>query len=54
MGRFGAVHGWGPKSSPVPKICHTYPNAMKLGTVIPNLKTIRKMCKRRDTIFDFC
>ena len=34
MGFFGAVHGWGPKKTPLPKICHTYPTMMKLDTVI--------------------
>ena len=39
MGIFGAAHGWGEgggvKWTPLPKICHTYPTMMKLGTVIP-------------------
>ena len=34
----------GPKSSPpLPKICHRYPTMMKLATVIPYLKKIRKI-----------
>ena len=41
MGFFGAAHGWGTeeggKRHPLPKICHTYPTLMKLGTVIPYL-----------------
>ena len=28
--------------SPLPKICHTYPTMMKLGTVIPYLRRIKK------------
>ena len=40
MGLFGAAHGWGAKSPHLPKICHTYPAMMKLGTVIPYLKKI--------------
>ena len=34
MGLFGAAHGWGggPKRPPLPKICHTYPTVMKLGS----------------------
>ena len=32
----------GPKRPPIPKICHTYPTMMKLGTVIPYLKEIQK------------
>ena len=31
--------------SPPPKICHTYPTMMKLGTVIPWLKKIQKICE---------
>ena len=36
-----------------PKICHTYPTMMKLGTIIPYLK-IQKINKSRDTILEFC
>ena len=33
MGFFGAAHGWGEtKRPPFPKICHTYPTVMKLGS----------------------
>ena len=36
MGIFGAAHGWGGggggKKVPLPKICHTYPTLMKLGS----------------------
>ena len=39
MGLFGAARGLGrgggAKSSPLSKICLTYPTIMKLGTVIP-------------------
>ena len=41
MSLFGAAHGkggegaGGAKRFPLPKICHTYPTMMKLGTVIP-------------------
>ena len=44
MGFFGAAHRWGraKKTSFLPKICHTYPTMMKLGTVIPYLKKIQK------------
>ena len=31
------------KKAPVFKICHTYPTIMKVGTVIPYLKKIRKI-----------
>ena len=36
MGFFRAGHEWGAKEkAPLPKICHTYPAKMKLGTVVP-------------------
>ena len=39
MGIFRAAHGWGEvKKASLPKICHTYPTMMKLGTVKPYLK----------------
>ena len=33
----------------LPKICHTYPTMMKLGTGISHLKKIQKMYKSHDT-----
>ena len=55
MGFFGAAHGWrGGKKAPLPKICHTYPTMMKLGTVIPYLKKIEKLYESRDTPLEFC
>ena len=45
MGFFGAAHGWGAKKDPLPKICHTYPTIMKLGTVIH---------ESSDTPLEFC
>ena len=55
MDFFGAVHGWGVgKKVPLPKICHTYPIMMKLGTVIPYLKKIQKIYESRDAPPDFC
>ena len=44
----------GPFWSPLPKIRHTYPTMMKLGTVIPYLRKIQKMYKSRDTFLKFC
>ena len=44
----------GGKKAPLPKICHTYPIMMKLGTVIPYLKKIKKIHESRDTPPDFC
>ena len=59
MGFFGAAHGWGgqkglPSVPPLPKICHTYPTMMKLGTVITYLKKIQKIYESRDTHPEFC
>ena len=56
MGIFGAAHGWGwgVGGQKMPKICHTYPAMMKLGTVIPYLKKIQKLYDSRDTLRDFC
>ena len=48
MGIFGAAHGW----PPLPKIRHTYPTMMKLGTVILYLKKIQIIYKSRDTTPD--
>ena len=38
----------------LPKISHTYPTMMKLGTVIPHLKKIQKIYESRDTPPDLC
>ena len=48
MGREGGQKGL------LPKICHTYPTMMKLGTVIPHPKKIQKTYESRDTPLDFC
>ena len=60
MGFFGATHGWGggggalpPPPPPLPKIRQTYPTMMKLGTVIPYLRKIKKMYKSRDASLEF-
>ena len=37
------------KNAPSPKISHTYPTMMKLGTVIPYLKKFQKLFEQRDT-----
>ena len=42
------------KPPPLPKIFHTYPTMMKLGTVIPYPKKIRKIYESRDTSLEFC
>ena len=55
MGFFEAAHGWrGAFWPPLPKICHTYPTLMKLGTGIPYLRKTQKIYKSRDTSFEFC
>ena len=44
MGLFGAAHGMGEaENAPLPKICHTYPTMLKLGTVMSYLKKIKKI-----------
>ena len=55
MGFFGAAHVWGRgKKTPLPKICHTYPTMIKLGTVISYLKKIQKISESPDTSFELC
>ena len=58
IGLFGAAHrdgeGGRAKSPPLPKICHTYPIIMKLGTLTPYLKKIQKIYKSSNTPFEFC
>ena len=57
MGFFGAAHRWGgggKKTSPLPKIYHTYPAMMKIGTVVPYPKKIQNIYESRDTPLDFC
>ena len=56
MGFLGAAHRWGGGAfwPPFPKIRHTYPIMMKLGTVIPYQSKIQKMYKSRDTFLEFC
>ena len=58
MGIFRAAHRLGErgvqKGSFLPKICHTYPAMMKLGTVIPYLKKIQKIYQSRDASPGLC
>ena len=54
MGLFGSTRGWGGQKGPHPKTCHTYPTMMKLGTVIPYLKKIQKICESHHTPVEFC
>ena len=42
------------QKDPLPKVCHTYPTMMKLGTVIPFPDKILKLYESRDTPLDFC
>ena len=44
----------GGQNGPLPKICHTNPTMMKLGTVITYLKKIQKIYESRDTTLEFC
>ena len=58
-GLFRAAHRWGQrggatKKAPLPKICHTYPAMMKLGTVIPYLKKTQKLFESHDTPLELC
>ena len=59
MGLSGAAHEsgveeGGAKKAPPPKICHTYPRAAKLGTVIPCPKKSQKIFESSDTPLEFC
>ena len=55
MGLFGGCSKMaGAKKVPLPKICHTYPANMKLGTVIPYLKKTQKTCESRAAPLQFC
>ena len=56
MGFFGAAHGCGrgQKGPPLPKIYHTYPTMMKLGTVMPYLRKIQNIYESRDTPLEIC
>ena len=57
LGFFGAAPGWWGAKSPspfLPKICHTYPIVMKLGTVMPYLKSIQKLYESSDTPLELC
>ena len=55
MSIFGSAHGWGgSKKALLPKIYHTYPAMMKLGTVIPYLKEIQKVYESHDFSLAFC
>ena len=51
---WGSSRMGGNKKAPLPKICYTYPTIMKLGTVTPYPKKIRKINESRDTPLDFC
>ena len=55
MDFFGLLtDGGGPFWLPLPKICHTHPAMMKLGTVILYLRKTEKIYKSRDTPLEFC
>ena len=42
------------KRAPLLKIRHTYPTMMKIGTVIPYLIKIQKICESCNTALEFC
>ena len=42
------------KNPSLPKLCHTFPTMMKLGTVISYLRKIQKLYESRDTPYEFC
>ena len=46
------MDGGGGKKAPLPKISHTYITMMKLGTVIPCPKKIKKIYESRGTTLD--
>ena len=60
MGFSGTAHrgrgggGGAVKGLSLPKICHTYPTIMKLGTIIPYQKKVQKMYESCDTLLQFC
>ena len=56
MGLFGVAprYGGGGKKVSLPKICHTYPTNMKLGTVIPYLKKTQEIYESREASLEFC
>ena len=55
MGFFGAAHGWGmSKKALLPKIYHTYPTVIKLGTAISYPKKIQKIYESHDSPLKFC
>ena len=52
---FRATHGWGRVGTKarLPKICHTFPTMMKLGTVKPYVRKIQKIYNSHDTPLSF-
>ena len=50
MGLFGGPRGW----VAIAKICRTYPDVIKLETVIPYLKKIQNIYKSGNTSLEFC
>ena len=49
--RMGGKEG---QKGPLPRICHTYPTMMKLGTVIPYLKKTQRVYESCQTPREFC
>ena len=46
--------GEGGQKAPLPKICHTFPKMMKIGTVTPNRKKIQQIFESSGAPFEFC
>ena len=53
-GPFRGKSWMGRQNFPLPKICHTYPTFMKLGTIMLYVNKIQKIYESRDTTLEFC
>ena len=53
-GLLGDCSRIGGAKSPLPKLYHTYPTMMKLGTVIPYLRKVQTIYESRDKPLEFC
>ena len=54
MGLFRAAHGCGGEKASLSKIFHTYTTMMQVGTVIPYLNIILKICEPHNAPLKFC
>ena len=53
-GPFWGCSQMGGQKGPLPKISHTYPTKMKLGTVILYLEKTQKIYESHDAPLEFC